>query len=261
MTLRGVHSMRVLLNVCGLAVLLLGIASAGDATFEKSKLTVSAGAKETAVDLIVSDHGVTVRGRAGASVFLELPYSGIGRISYAFINSRRPELWPLLGLAVALTKGQSHWMVIETGTAATPQSTILRLDKTEYQDVISALNARSGKRVEVLEPSSRVLDPTKGSHDEDETVPFQIDTVLAALKPAMESVACKVGRATANHIECKRGPHLKGPLRPGGELVTVSLESKGTETRVQIKTARGLGHDWSTPIYLELRKRLGTPAA
>ncbi|MGA2275330.1 MAG: hypothetical protein ABSH00_17390 [Bryobacteraceae bacterium] len=253
--------MRTLLHVCGLVLVLLGVASAEDLIFKKSKVTTAAGQRETPVDLIVSDHGVTVRGKSGTSVNTELPYSAIGKISYAFIDQRRLELAPLLGLSAAFTRRLSHWLVIESGTPVALRSTVLRLDKTEYREIISALNSRSGKRVEVLEPHNTVLDPTAGSHDEDETVPFRIDAVFAALKPAMESVGCKVGRSTSGHVECKRGPHLKGPLRPGGELITATLEAKGVETRVQIRTSRGMGHDWSSPVYRELRKRLGSPGA
>jgi hypothetical protein len=69
----------------------------------------------------------------------------------------------------------------------------------------------------------------------DEVVPFPIDRVVAALKPAMESRNCKVKEETPGRIECKR-PHGD---RTGGESVTALLEAQGGQTHVSISTGKG----------------------
>src|SRR5579862_5379929 len=149
-------------------------------------------------------------------------------------------------------KGQSHWLLIEPVAGGEAGATILRLDKTEYSGVISALESKSGKPVEMLVPS-QILDPF--SRDEDETVRYRGGRVVAALESAMAQFSCKVGKSRPDRIECTR------LFRPadgigGGEVVTALLESKGEETRVQIKTQKGMGRNWSTPIYREMLRRL-----
>jgi hypothetical protein len=123
--------------------------------------------------------------------------------------------------------------------------------------VILTLNARSGKRVEVLDPTSTLLDPTVGSEDVDEIMPFRIGQVMAALKPAMEGMQCTVGKETSDLIECSRGLRNSGRAGWGGEQVTAVLEALGQKTRVRINTGkRLLARNWSTPIYRELKRRL-----
>jgi hypothetical protein len=111
------------------------------------------------------------------------------------------------------------------------------------------------------------FDPSLITVDVDEVVPFAMDQVVAALKPAMESQDCKVAEATANRIECKR-PRVHATWNDGGsggESVTAALESKGNQTHVTITTGQGLSgrlagkKNWSTPIYEEMMKNLQKP--
>jgi hypothetical protein len=104
--------------------------------------------------------------------------------------------------------------------------------------------------VEMLAPGSTQVDPTVGSHDEDRIVPFPVDQVRAALKPAMEHCFCKVGKSKPERLECGRG--LRPPDSIGGtEDVTAILEPQGQQTEVKIRTLKGFGKNWSSPIYLE----------
>jgi hypothetical protein len=160
-----------------------------------------------------------------------------------------------MGVSALFIKGQSHWLVIESSAGAVNGTTVLRLDKTEYREVVAALTARSGKRVEMLAPGSTLVDPTVGSHDEDQIILFPIDQVRTALKTAMEHCFCKVSKSKGDRLVCTRG------LRPpdsigGGEAVTAILEPQGQQTQVRIRTARGFGRNWSSPIYLEMLRTL-----
>jgi hypothetical protein len=243
--------MRIIPRAAGMALVLLSVACAQDAIFDKSALLGAGGAKTTPVDLILSNTAVTVRSKDKTpSVILDLPYSSINNLGYTFVDRGRAWLMPLMGLSALFIKGQSHWLVIESSAGGVNGTTVLRLDKTEYLGVVAALTARSGKRVEMLAPGSTLVDPTVGSHDEDQIMPFPIDQVRGALKPAMEHCFCKVSKSKADRLECSRG------LRPpdsigGGEAVTAILESQGQQTQVQIRTGKGFGKNWSSPIYLE----------
>jgi hypothetical protein len=99
------------------------------------------------------------------------------------------------------------------------------------------------------------------SSDVDNVVPFEMDKVMAALKPAMESPDCNVKEATANRVECKRPRNTTGDNGCGGESVTAVLEAQGDKTRVQIKTGKGFygllcKKDWSMPIYQSMIKNM-----
>jgi hypothetical protein len=205
-------------------LVLLSVSCAQDAIFERSAWMGAGGVKTTPVELIVSNTGVTIRSKDKTpSVILELPYSSINNLGYTFVEHGKASLLPILGVSAFFIKGQSHWLVMGSSAGAGDRPTVLRLDKTEYREVIAALTARSGKRVEMLAPGSTLVDPTVGSHDEDQIVPFQIDQVRAALKPAMEHCFCKVGKSRVDRLKCTRR------LRPpdsigGGEGVTATLE-------------------------------------
>jgi hypothetical protein len=105
---------------------------------------------------------------------------------------------------------------------------------------------------------------SKGSEDVDSVIPFETDKVMAALKPAMESVNCNVKETTTNRILCKR-PFVRADSQhagSGGESVTAVLEAQGNQTHVRITTGKGfygrLGKvNWSTPIYQQTIKILG----
>jgi hypothetical protein len=76
----------------------------------------------------------------------------------------------------------------------------------------------------------------------DEVIPFGMDAVVASLKPAMESVGCKVKvkvkDETANRIQCKRALGFSERTGNGGEKVTATLEAKGDQTHVRIWTGK-----------------------
>jgi hypothetical protein len=99
--------------------------------------------------------------------------------------------------------------------------------------------------------------------DVDSTIPYDMEKVMAALKPAMESMNCNVKEATATRVECKR-PRVYANSQhagSGGESVTAELEAQGNQTRIHITTGKGfygrLGKvNWSTPIYQQMLKNL-----
>ena len=101
------------------------------------------------------------------------------------------------------------------------------------------------------------------SVDVDKAVPFGMDKVMTALKPAMESQNCQVTTQSADRIECKRprGRTSAEHSGDGGESVTAVLVARGGETNVLITT--GLGYvgrlgkrNYSTPIYEEMIRYL-----
>jgi hypothetical protein len=229
---------------------------AEDISFEKTKLSSPNDFKESLVELRIGDSRITVQPQTGSTATIDISYATVTRIAYAFTNRRRLLEGAVIAPVLMLTKAQSHWLVVEWQSGAAQQTTLLHLHKSEYRGVISALNAKSGKRVEMLDPDSALVDPTVDSHDIDETVPYPIDRVSASLKPVMESLGCKITKQKDNQIECHREHKHIARTGFGGEVVTAKMEANGENTHIEIKTSRGLGRNWSSPIYRVMRKQL-----
>lgn len=263
--------------IAGLAALVcVRSARADDVTFSKSRYSSVKQPKESDVALTITDSKLVIRGKKDNDLNLEIPFSSIDAMSYELAARHRTGegaslamLSPGAGLVLMATKTKSHWLDIEYHQGDAKQLTILRLDKSEYEKVISTLEARTGKHIATLDANKSTLNPTAGSKDMDQMVPFSLDAVAAAIKPAMESMGCNVTQSKARQIECKR-PWMKGRrdterTGSGGEKVVAKLDAKGEQTRVRISTEKGfVGHmvkkNWSTPIYDEMLKNLQKPA-
>jgi hypothetical protein len=114
-----------------------------------------------------------------------------------------------------------------------------------------------------IDPDMNPIDRIGVSKDVDEVVPFTMDKLMAAVKPAMESMDCKVTDTAADRIECKRtrGYSYSEHMGYGGESITATFEAQRNQTRVQIKTGKGfygrLGKvNWSTPVYRKMMENL-----
>ena len=249
---------------------------AEDVTFRKTRFSSVKQPIEAAVDLSITDSQILIKSnkvtKKMTPINIEIPYSSVDAMSYELATRHRvAEGAALMGLSLGAgailmaTKTKSHWLAIEYHDRGAKQSTMLRLDKSEYESVIAALQSKSGKHVAILDSKSSLFNPTAESKDVDEVVPFGSDRVTAALKPAMESNGCKVKRVTENHIGCKRSRGYSEQTGSGGESVTASLEAHGDQTRVRITTGKGVAgrlgkKNWSMPIYKEMIKTLQTPA-
>jgi hypothetical protein len=244
----------------------VGTARAEDLQFGKCGLVTMTDRDEVSVSLTVGDAGIAVHRKHGTASQFELPYAAITRISYAFTARRRLAESAALGPLIAILsrpkvmiEGQDHWLVIEHTAAGVPQPILLRLDTIEIMGVVATLNARRGERVQLLDFDNTVVNPTFGSHDEDVSVPFSAERTMSALKTAMHSLGCNVGKSTADTLECHRGPHPRMRAGFGGETVIASLEIQGAGTRVRIKTIRGLGRNWSSAVLREMQRLLAVP--
>jgi hypothetical protein len=269
---RAWRNSRAVVALC-LAVLILAPASlAQDVTFNKTRYSSVKQPKEADVVFTVADSKLLIKGKKVNGINIEIPFSSIDSMSYERAARHRVGegasvmlLSPATGAILMATKTKSHWLGIQYHEGNAKELTVLRLDKSEYEKVISTLEARTGKHIEILDSKTSPLNPTAESKDMDEVIPFRMDAVVTALKPAMESMGCNVTHATANSIECKRGRGNSERTGYGGEKITAKLEAKNEQTRVRIWTGKGFvgrvrKNNWSTPIYEEMMKSLQKPA-
>jgi hypothetical protein len=251
---------------------------AQDVTFKKTMYSSVKQPTEVEVNLLITDSKILIKSKKVSKnvpmIDLEIPYSSIDSMSYELASRHRVSEGAAVAAGISLgagailmgTKTKSYWLTIEYHEGDSNQSPVLHLDKSEYKGVIATLETKTGKHIAVLDTKSRLPNQNAESKDMDEVIPFGIDRVAAALKPAMENMGCKVMNAKATRIACKRG---RGSSErsdySGGEKVTARLEARGEQTRVLIWTGKKFTaqvgkHNWSTPIYQEMMKSLQEPA-
>lgn len=254
--------------LCLAVVILAPAGRAQDVAFSKTRYSSVKQPKEADVVLTITDSKILIKGEKADGIDLEIPYSTIDSMTYEVAARHRTEIIGISPAMALALKTKSHWLDIEYHQGDSKQLTTLRLDKSEYQEVIATLEARTGKHIAALDSKKSPLNPTAGSKDMDELVPFRMDAVAAAMKPAMESVGCNVTEATAKRLECKRPWAKRYDIErtgAGNEKVIAKLEAKGEQTRVRISTEKGfrgrlVKKNWSTPIYQEMLKTLQKPA-
>jgi len=257
--------------VCFVLVTIVPVSLAEDVTFGKTRYSSPKERKEADVNFTVSDSKLVVNGKKKSALHVEIPFSSIDAVSYESATRHRTgegvallSTSPLAGAILMSKKTKSHWLDIEYHDGKAKQLLILRLDKSEYEKVISTLESRTGKKIATLDAKSSPFNPTAESKDMDEVIPFRLEAVQAAIKPAMENMGCKVTELKANRAECKRRRSKDSDVERtggGGEKVTATMELQGEQTHVRIWTGKGFSgrmvkRNWSTAIYKEMLKNL-----
>jgi hypothetical protein len=161
----------------------------------------------------------------------------------------------------AATKGEDHWLAIDYREGKTGATAIIRLDKKEFKAATSALAAKTGKPVDLLDTKNDSLDPTMLSKDVDETIAFPIEKVGPAVKQAMDRLGCRVQKEGPSSIQCRRRFGNSTLTGPGGEIIFADMEAHGGATRIRIvsKKVAIRNRNWSTPIYDDMIRELGAP--
>ena len=54
------------------------------------------------------------------------------------------------GAIVMLTQSKSHWLYIEYHEQNAPKTLVLRMDKSDYKNILEAVATHTGKQVEML---------------------------------------------------------------------------------------------------------------
>ena len=240
---------------------------AADTVFLPRLVNLSAN-QETKVTLTLSDSDMEIESQKAGGVSQKIPYASVARMRFETVKRHRISeglttalVSPGTGLIIASTKRQDHWLAIDFQDGNTQSSAILLFDKKESEEVKTALTSKTGNSVELLDATTGSVDPTADSVDVSETLAFPIEKVAAAAKHGMDRVGCKVQTESPSSIRCQRHFGNSKLTGPGGEIVTINLESQGAGTQVRIVTKRIAvrNRNWSTPIYQDARRELGIP--
>jgi len=139
-------------------------------TFHKTKILNGKG-KEVLVDLCFDQQSKLLTVKPEKSTIADVPYGDIEKLSYE--QAAHPRMWDGAGLAnigcignpavfltcpasfgvgavLRLTKGKNHWFYLDYKQGGAPQKLTLKLDKSEYKQVLKTAQEQTGKDVEIL---------------------------------------------------------------------------------------------------------------
>jgi hypothetical protein len=146
--------MKRFISLFAIVALMASTAFSADQTFNGVKVTDAKG-KQTDARLLFNDTAKNITIRVADKDFLIVPYEGIDKVSYDYTKKHRITQGAVVmvaslgaGAIVMLTKSKSHWLYIDFHDQNAPKSVVLRMDKNEYQNIISAVSTHLGKSVE-----------------------------------------------------------------------------------------------------------------
>jgi len=148
--------MKCVMVVTAIALGWTSTASAADVAFRKSKM-IDSKQKQVKVDVMFQETAKKMVVRHSLGVVHEISYDAIDKLSYDFSKHRRVKQGAIVmiaslgaGAVVMLTKSKNHWLYIDHRKDGAAQTLTLKLDKGEYETVLAAASAHTGKRVERL---------------------------------------------------------------------------------------------------------------
>ena len=146
--------MKRIISLLAITALLASAAFAADQSFSGVKVADAKG-KQTDARLFFNDTAQNVTIRVADKDFLVVPYANIDKVAYDYTKKHRVTQGAVVmvasigaGAIVMLTKSKSHWLYIDFHEQNSPKSVVLRMDKREYEDIISAVSLHVGKSVE-----------------------------------------------------------------------------------------------------------------
>jgi hypothetical protein len=246
------------------AVLFPIVCHAQNSVFKRASLCSLNVSHEDRVTLTLTDRDLQLDSKQPV-VNIHILYSAISGMSYEKSAHHRLSqgagigvVSPGTGVIVGATKEKEHWLVIDYVERGDKARTVLRLDKKEYQKIISDLEQRTGKSVVVVTAAVKDLDPTDGSTDVDVALLFPPEQITAALIRAMQHFGCQVQKQDPSFIQCRRRSGNSAISGVGDENVVARLDAVITGTRLRITTEKVALRDrnWSTPIYQDMYRQL-----
>lgn len=149
--------MKRMLSLMLAGIFASGVAFGEDATFSKVKVADPTG-KQVEARLVFSDDNKNVVVRVAERDYITVPYDHLDKFSYEYTKKHRITQGAVVmvaslgaGAIVMLTKSKSHWLYIDFHEQNAAKSVVLRMDKTEYKNILDAVKTHTGKDVEMLQ--------------------------------------------------------------------------------------------------------------
>jgi len=128
-----------------------------DASFTGVKLADAKG-KQADARLNFNDTEMKLEINVADKPLVSIPYDNLDKVSYEYTKKHRITQGAIVmvaslgaGAIVMLTKSKSHWLYLDYHEQSAPKSVVLRMDKNEYQKILDAVKAHTGKDVTYLQ--------------------------------------------------------------------------------------------------------------
>jgi len=128
-----------------------------DASFTGVKLADVKG-KQADARLNFNDTEMKLEINVADKPLVSIPYDNLDKVSYEYTKKHRITQGAIVmvaslgaGAIVMLTKSKSHWLYLDYHEQSAPKSVVLRMDKNEYQKILDAVKAHTGKDVTYLQ--------------------------------------------------------------------------------------------------------------
>lgn len=129
---------------------------AEDANFRGVKLADAKG-KQADATLSFNDSAKDLVVRVADRDVVSVPYDQLDKFSYEYTKKHRITTGALVmvaslgaGAVVMMTKSKSHWLYVDYREQNVPKTMVLRMDKHDYKQIISAVPQHTGKEVQNL---------------------------------------------------------------------------------------------------------------
>jgi hypothetical protein len=145
--------MRLLVRTLALALGLVVVGSklvvlAGqDDTFKDAKLNVQKGDKSDQVDVVLRYEPAALVIAHKKDAVKTITYKDVKTAEYSYAKSPRWKTGLLVSPLFFFTSGKKHWLMIQAGES---DFAVLQLDKGNYRMIVAELEAKIGRKVDVV---------------------------------------------------------------------------------------------------------------
>jgi hypothetical protein len=131
--------------------------TSGGQVFQRTKIVRNEGDKSVERDIHFefTDAAILIQGREAAlGIKYEIPYDKVTQLKYEKSKHLRLGATLLVSALFLFSKSKKHWLMIYYNTPEEKEDfVILRLDKRNYQMILSTIETKTGVKVERYEES------------------------------------------------------------------------------------------------------------
>jgi len=157
---KEIKTMKKLVLAIAYVGVVASVATAADQAFQGTQMPDLKG-KQIPVSLLFSENRRAIEASAGGRLIAAVPYAAIDTISYEYTKRHRITQGAVImvaslgaGAVVMLTQSKKHFLTIEFHDGTATKELVLRMDKSEYKDILTTAEVQTGKNVDFVKATA-----------------------------------------------------------------------------------------------------------